>query len=77
MTKEDVDRYKESVSNPDFVKRTFIPGQIGENLRMNKGDKGIVSSFEYTGSTDKASAPTNIGLIYEALKKDAESDWPS
>jgi hypothetical protein len=71
VTKEDIDRYQESIKNPDFTKKTLIPAQVGENLRMNKGDKGIFGSYEYTGTDNKVSDSTSIGLVYNMLTIDA------
>jgi hypothetical protein len=73
LTQEDVDRYKKSVKNPVFTKRTLIPALVGENLRMNKGGKGIISSYEHTGNGKKVSDATSIGVIYGELKNDAKA----
>jgi hypothetical protein len=71
VTQQDVDRYIESSANPEFTKKAFVPGVIGEELRMNRGGRGVISSFEYTGGVDANEKDADsIRKIVDQLKKD-------
>ena len=70
VTREDVARYRSSLNESTFIKSTYIPAKVGEELRLNEsGRAGELGSMSYAGSLGKSAeqADVNIVLLQDEL----------